>query len=431
MHRANQGPSIGLITLVSTLILLASVLGCSQPGPTDPTPGPFTHKSPQLAPTPVAPHQAADQVCVLLDDGDGLPLDLAAIANEIAADYGLTLVQTFGGGALVLYEGTTNLVALTDDSRVRAAQGNESTILGRPVEVVMGFFEGDWDEIGLPQQESLASLGLSYLHRRILGRGMRVAVLDTGVDPNHGLLAGRLEMIPPGSSVLSSEEVEMGLDTDGDGLVDEAFGHGTHVAGIVATIAPAATILPIRVLDSDGIGDAFTVAMGLYTAQEMGAHVINLSLVLSEETSVIEAVLRDVTASGIVVVGAGGNVPGEAQFPATDSHVVGVGATDALGGIAPFSAVFDIRFMAPGVAVESAFPGDRVAWASGTSMACAAMTGCIALLGESVPDLNRLVEILHDTAGRIDGTDGRLVNPAAALRTVRIISAERPTRVRR
>ena len=77
---------------------------------------------------------------------------------------------------------------------------------------------------------------------------------------------------------LAPDEEANGLDDDGDGRVDELYGHGTHVAGIVHLVAPDARLLPLRVLNSDGRGNNFRTASAIVYATHRGADAINLSL---------------------------------------------------------------------------------------------------------------------------------------------------------
>ena len=230
------------------------------------------------------------------------------------------------------------------------------------------------------------------------GEGVRVAVLDTGVDPTHPLLSGRVQVIGEGEWGLGSLERELGIDSDGDSLVDEAFGHGTHVAGIVATVAPAAEILVIRVLDSDGVGSAFDLARGLYRALEWGAQVINLSLVLSGESEVIDEVLHDLRQRKVIVVGAAGNRPGQPYYPASESDVLSIAAVDQQLALATYSATDGVRVAAPGVQVLSAFPGERWAAASGTSMASASASGAMAILTAMQGSAEEAENLLRDSA---------------------------------
>jgi subtilisin family serine protease len=107
-----------------------------------------------------------------------------------------------------------------------------------------------------------------------------VAVIDTGVDMGHPLFAGKLHSY--GWDFVDGHQggwdLPNGVDDDNDGLVDEAVGHGTHIAGSVLLVDPKCRILPVRALDSDGAGSGYRVAESIFYAVDAGANVINLSL---------------------------------------------------------------------------------------------------------------------------------------------------------
>jgi subtilisin family serine protease len=268
---------------------------------------------------------------------------------------------------------------LRSDGDVWAVQRNRPTSLAHPTDLVMSFFEGDWSEGQYAAQDALAPLELAAAHGRARASGVRVGVLDTGVDPQHPHLAGRLELraaegLPPAA------EVDNGFDDDGDGLVDEGYGHGTHVAGIVATVAPEATLVPFKVFGLDGQGDEYTLALALRACLEAGVDLVNLSLRLSANSPVIDALLDELAAAGIPVVAAAGNQGGAPVYPSTHPMSVGVAAVQPGDVLAGFSASGGVRMAAPGVAIVSAFPGGELRAASGTSMACAVVSGAVALL---------------------------------------------------
>lgn len=248
--------------------------------------------------------------------------------------------------------------------------------------------EGDTvpvDEPGLPPELDLPARSC------VTGTGVVVAVLDTGLDPVHPLLAP--SVLPNGVNMVDNtfdiSDVGNGADEDGDGDVDEMTGHGTHVAGIVVQIAPAAGILPVKVLDSDGIGDAFFVAAGIYYALEQGADVINLSLGSTFDSRTVSDAVAAAAMQGVPVIAAVGNqgVERPEEYPASEAAAVSVAATDGDGNRADFSNFnAEVDLSAPGVDVASAAPGNQYVAATGTSMSTAIVTGAYALLLEQARD---------------------------------------------
>ena len=191
------------------------------------------------------------------------------------------------------------------------------------------------------------------------GRGVRIAVLDTGVAYRN---LGRFRRSPDfaGTNFVAPHDF-----VDRTPFPVDRNGHGTHVAGTIAEatnnavgvsgLAWGATIMPVRVLDARGYGDAATIAKGIRYAVRHGAKVINMSLEFS--TSVRRAEIPDITAAlryadrrGVVVVGSSGN-EGEARiaYPARTSNVISVGATTDDGCLADFSNDgFGLDLVAPG-----------------------------------------------------------------------------------
>ena len=131
------------------------------------------------------------------------------------------------------------------------------------------------------------------------GSGSVVAIMDNGVDYCHPLLKGHI--LAGGMDLIDGDllpwETSDGIDQDGDGEIDEAAGHGTFVASVVALAAPGARILPYRVLNDDGGGTAFNLALALADAVERGVDVINLSLAYRERSAVVDLLLEE-AASG-------------------------------------------------------------------------------------------------------------------------------------
>ncbi|MET0930370.1 MAG: S8 family serine peptidase [Aeromicrobium sp.] len=205
-------------------------------------------------------------------------------------------------------------------------------------------------------QWALNRLKAETVWKKSAGQGVVVAVLDTGVRPDHPDLPGR---VLKGWDFISSDN----RATDGNG-------HGTHVAGIIAArsdnrrgiagLANRARILPVRVLDSAGNGNTATVARGITYAVRKGADVINLSLAGDEPDGQMEAAIAYAIRKGVVVVAAAGNSGcGQPKsyspaYPAAYPGVIGVGAIDRNARVAGYSNCGSyIDVVAPGSSIVS------------------------------------------------------------------------------
>jgi len=259
------------------------------------------------------------------------------------------------------------------------------------------------------------------------GAGTVVAVMDTGVDHCHPLLKGHLA--GGGLDLVDGDfspwETRDGLDEDGDGEIDEAAGHGTFVSSLVALGAPGAKILPYRVLDDDGGGTAFNLALALADAIARGVDVINLSLTYHERSIVVDLLLEEAAAKGIVVVAAAGNDgASKLPFPATDSHVLAVTALSADGARLA-------NFANRGAKVITAATGEEVyggldqgayGISSGTSLAAPFAAAGAALVksldpGVSADIVRRLLE--QSGVAVTDGAwSGRSLDLGLALTTI-------------
>jgi subtilisin family serine protease len=225
-------------------------------------------------------------------------------------------------------------------------------------------------------------LGLPAAHQTSRGAGILVAVIDSGVDATHPVLAGRV----------SAGGYDLLLDAPGaaDAGVGEFFGHGTMVAGLVLRIAPDATILPLRVMDGQGRATSFNLARGIYRAIDSGARIVNISMGSIGEPDVVLDAVTEARDRGVIVVASAGNDNAESdrRFPAafTDAGVVSVTATSSAGVRAPFANFGEwCSISAPGMNLISTMPGDAYASASGTSFATPLVSGALALLLSHCP----------------------------------------------
>lgn len=225
------------------------------------------------------------------------------------------------------------------------------------------------------------------------GSGTVVAIIDTGVDPDHPALMNRV--LPGGLDLIDGDdqpwETRNLIDDDGDGDLDEAAGHGTFVASLVLLAAPGTGILPYRVLDDDGGGSAYLLSLALADAIDRQVDVINLSLVYQRRSAAVDRLLEQAGAAGIAVIAAAGNDGLDVlPFPASDRHTVAVTALNADGsGLAEFANRGpDVLVAAPGVEVYGAVDDGRWGTWSGTSMAVPFTAGAMAVLRQIDPGLD-------------------------------------------
>ncbi|MEX0896011.1 MAG: S8 family serine peptidase [Patescibacteria group bacterium] len=228
--------------------------------------------------------------------------------------------------------------------------------------------------------------------------GVRVAIVDTGIDYSHPDLRGRY---------VGGYDF---ANNDSDPFDDH--GHGTHVAGTVGAdvdnggwqgAAPQASLVAVKVLGADGTGYISDIIDGIDWAMAEDVQVMNFSLGTTYDSSALKTKLAEAQAQGIYLVAAAGNTSGgPLLYPAAYNSVIAVSATDSNDQFASFSST-GAELAAPGVAITSSIPGGYATW-SGTSMAAPHVSASVALMIAN--EQENIRERLQQTALDL-GTSGK------------------------
>ena len=215
------------------------------------------------------------------------------------------------------------------------------------------------------------------------GAGVRVAVIDSGIDADHPLV-GRV-----GTSVALSYDPEAEEVVAEDGPHEDLFGHGTACAGIISRVAPEAELMSVRVLGKRLSGRGVVFGAGLRWAVENGARVANLSLSTGREDAfaAFHEIADEAAFANVVLVCAVNNVPAP-TYPGEFSSVVSVAAHD---GKDPFSLDANpsppVDFGAPGIDVEVGWLGGATIVSTGNSYAAPHVAGLVARMLSKHPHL--------------------------------------------
>lgn len=237
------------------------------------------------------------------------------------------------------------------------------------------------------------------------GAGIRVAVIDTGIDHLHHDLNPNFA---GGVSFVEGESF-----TDGNG-------HGTHVAGIIGArqngsgvigVAPNCSLYSVKALNRLGHGRYSSIISAILWSVRNRMDVINMSLGGSSHSQALQNACDYAYQHNVLLVAAAGNTHhGAVGFPAAYDSVIAVSAIDKLGNLASFSAKgSQVDLCAPGVQIYSTLPGNRYGHLNGTSMASPHVAGAAALAVSShrftrAESIRKLLEISADNLG-VPGRD--------------------------
>ena len=338
----------------------------------------------------------------------------AALTPWIAAAQNVRVVVSFhgapdasaisaAGGEVVVEAGPHSVAANVPPGQVGkiAAQAGVASVEPDPVYSASATVTQPAQVV----QWGITKVGADVAWSLSRGAGVKVAIVDTGIKNDHADLTPRV--------ILGKTYVA------GTKSAKDDHGHGTHCAGIagasdnsigVVGVAPACTLLAVKVLDRNGSGYLSNVAAGIRWAADNGAQVISLSLGGSSDTLAgdLQSAVTYAAGKGVVLCAAAGNegdqVPQPASYPAMCPETIAVAATDVNNAVPVWSskgAYVDIA--APGVAVKSTYKdGLYVTW-SGTSMATPHVAGAAALLIANGNSAAATRTKLESTADDING----------------------------
>lgn len=215
------------------------------------------------------------------------------------------------------------------------------------------------------------------------GKGVNVAIIDSGIDGNHPALVGKVNE----SVEARKDNKKVVFETSESG---DSAGHGTACAGIISQIAPDASFQSIKVLGAGGLGDGQAFLAGLEYAIIKRYRLINLSLGTTRPQlfAPLHDLLDRAYQAGCIVVAAANNLP-HPSFPSVfSSSLISVSKneyTDPLDFGFKYGEVIELT--APGVNIRTAWLNNSYKRLTGNSFACPHIVGVIALLLETYPNL--------------------------------------------
>jgi thermitase len=387
---------------------------------------PEKHLEKKITPTPPAPTptirapRVEDQVILKFKKGV-----TDREINERLKQYSATIIKRVDELNLILVEvpkgqGDAMLDAFKKDNLVEKAQPNyiyKSSTNDPSYNLQWGLKntgQNIQNQAGTPN----ADINVEPAWTVTKGNGVKIAIIDSGIDLNH----------PDLSSKIVAQK-----DFTGEGI-DDQFGHGTHVAGIVAAVTDNATgiagtcpqcqLIIVKVIYNTGQGTSFSITSGISWAVNQGAKVINMSFANTAIDPAIQQMVSDAWTKGVVLVAAASNADNDPTltnpaYPAAYPNVVSVAATDNNDYLASFSHYGTwVSVAAPGLSIYSTLPTHSYSlqttghtalnydYLSGTSMASPMVSGVVGLIWASSYGTSNdaVVKRLCDTADKITGT---------------------------
>ena len=352
-----------------------------------------------------------DKIPVIIGFRDNLNNNL--VHAQSAQD---NMVRQNDGEIINNYHIINGVSALMTEDAIEVLSKNKDVLYIEPdieVQVLEQPIEGSVINFAFEYPNQIIPWGVERVNATIVhpitkGSGIKIAVLDSGIDYTHPDL---------------NDNYKGGYDFinyDNDPMDD--YGHGTKVAGVIAAednsfgivgVSPEASIYGVKVIRNDGAGYLSSVIQGIEWAIDNDMDIITMSLGTQIPSISFENAVNNAYNSGVLVVASagnlGGNTPDTVVYPAKYDSVIAVSAIDRNNNLASFSSIGPaVELTAPGLFTTSTLMGGNYSSFSGTSAAAPYVSGVAALLMVLEPSLTNVQIRQQLQMGAIDlGGPGR------------------------
>ncbi len=355
--------------------------------------------------------------CTVVENIDGSPGQLFLVTTPAASAVNTVLNELLGLAGVVNAEVDTLAHVGGSGTAIPPALSDANPITYYGVTVPHGY-------VNQPATGIVRLLDMQAQYPDATGGGV-VAVIDTGVDPQHPALQGVLMRgydftrnqngadetldVTLSNPPVSAGDQPVWVSGDGSGDVSQStaavvnqstaavvngnpeysdFGHGTMVAGVIHLAAPTAHILPLKAFHADGTGYNSDILRAIYKALAMHATVLNMSFSLAAYSQEIATALYEGTLEGMIEIASAGNSGEDTMvYPAGLSNVIGIGSTNNQDELSTFSNYGSqlVWAAAPGEAIITTYPFATYAAGWGTSFSAPFVSGVAAVLSGMNP----------------------------------------------
>lgn len=356
-------------------------------------------------------------------------LSLSALAFHVEASEGRSL-----GRDIDLFEESLQRAPGQSAAQENNTHGNLASVLKQLAESPIGqvftsILTSQFSNWGI-DPNVVSSINIVEAWKNFLApkREVVVAVIDTGIDPNHPFLADNLHVTNGKLSATKNFGKDFSKGRANENTPIDTHGHGTHVAGIIKSVFPQVRILTLKYYNptASGQDNLNSTIAALRFAVEQNVDIINYSGGGPEPSDEELAILKEAERKGILVIAAAGNEQNniddrsKAYYPASYnlSNIISVAAHDQnLRKLASSNfGAQSVHISAPGHRVRSSLPQERAGYLTGTSQATAFVSGVAALLMAQFPSLNAAqIKSVITQSARPEGTLQGLVQTGGRL----------------